>query len=171
MSYESDIKVDYENLHMEWVAQPDLTYHYGKEVAEARAKVDRLKESLDVEEAQALMRAFIPGPDGKKPTVDQAKSVATVDPLRQLAAADLNEARRTLGLVQAAYEAIQVKKSALENLVRLHGQQYFAGPVEPKVLGERTGVTMDQKATTAVRNRSNEAAREAASRVRPRGTT
>lgn len=168
MNYEADIRVDYGNLDVEWIKQADLTYYYGKEVAEARAKVDRLKEALDVDEAQALIRAFVPGEDGKKPTVDMAKAIAQSDPKRCLTADQLNEARRELGLIQAAYDAIQVKKYSLENLVRLHGQSYFAGPVEPKVLGER--VNMTEKATEGVRQRSNEAARNAANQRRTRTT-
>ena len=44
-------------------------------------------------------------------------------------------AQYELEVMGAAVRALDQKKSALENLVRLQGQNYFAGPSVPRTIG------------------------------------
>ena len=45
-------------------------------------------------------------------------------------------AKYEVDVAQAAVVAMSQRKDALENLVRLHGQQYFAGPKVPHDISE-----------------------------------
>jgi hypothetical protein len=47
------------------------------------------------------------------------------------------EARKAYNILTAANRAIQEKGANLNNLVKLHGQQYFTGPPKIIELGER----------------------------------
>jgi len=156
MDYGKDVSIDQNALDWEWLRQADLTLKYGEALAEARLATDQAKEAMDVEEAQAQnrVREHYLSTGSKMPTVDQVRAEVELDSLRRDAVEDFNQARYQQALVQAAFDAIQAKKSALENLVRLHGQQYFAGPAEPKQIGER--VSMDKQATEAMKKRTAE---------------
>jgi hypothetical protein len=46
------------------------------------------------------------------------------------------EVRYDYDMSRSALSAIDSKKSALENLVKLHGQNYFAGPTIPRNLNK-----------------------------------
>lgn len=164
MNYKNDIRIDPNNLDIEWLRQPDLAYIYGNELAEARSKTDRAKERMDIESANAFKRAL----ETVGKPVDAVRAAADVDPDYRKSVEMFNQAKYEQGLLQAAYDAIQTKKTALENLVRLHGQQYFASPREPKELGER--VEMVNKTTELQSKRSNTMAKEAAASKRSRTT-
>jgi 5'-deoxynucleotidase YfbR-like HD superfamily hydrolase len=46
------------------------------------------------------------------------------------------EIQHEYNIAKAAVRAFAQRKDALENLVRLHGQQYFAGPRVPRNISE-----------------------------------
>ena len=50
------------------------------------------------------------------------------------ASQELIDTKYKAEMVRAAVSAIEHRKDALENLVRLYGQQYFAGPKVPRDL-------------------------------------
>lgn len=161
LNYEKDIKIDHNNLDLEWLRQPDLAFAYGNALADARAETDLADENLDISKAKAVQKAF-----GLGLKVDAAKAEADLDPDYLEALESYRTAKHKQGLIQAAYDAVQTKKSALENLVRLHGQQYFASPQEPKELGEK--LTMKQQAMNRQRNDARSNAQAAAAQRRER---
>lgn len=139
-NFEEDVRIDPEALDVEWLRQPQLMLRYASELAEARTQADFAKDALDVAEAEidADIRAnpamYIG--DDKKLTEATVSGLVTRDQKVRSRAEQLNRARESVGLLQAAVNAIETKKTALENLVRLLGQQYFAGPKEPRDLPE-----------------------------------
>jgi len=50
----------------------------------------------------------------------------------QIALHEYNKVKHNYGILQAAVRALDHKKAALENLVRLYVGGYYASPVEPK---------------------------------------
>lgn len=165
MDYASDVKIDPRNLDWEWLRQTDLTLVYGQELAEAKRKVDKAKEALDVEESKALLRAF----ETVEKPVDKVKATAEIDPIYLKRVSEYNQAKYEAGLVQAAYDAVAMKKPALENLTRLLMSDLFSSPVEPKELGNKTEYREAKDRNR--RENANLAAREAASKKRPSGRT
>ena len=140
--FTQDVRIDFTHLHFEWAIQPELTYYYGEQLAEAKRKVDRAEEAMDVAKAKAVREAF-----GKGLKVEDAKADAAIDPEYLKAVAAYNQAKYESNLAQAAFDAIQTKKYALENLVRLHGQEYFAMPVEPKEYEDWKGTRFSAEST------------------------
>lgn len=163
--FTQDVRIDFGHLHFEWAAQPELTYYYGEQLAEAKRKVDRAEEAMDVAKAKAVREAF-----GKGLKVDAAKSDAEENKDYRKTISDYNQARYESNLAQAAFDAIQTKKYALENLVRLHGQEYFAIPVEPKEYEDWKGKRFSEESAEKTKEQAQANCRAAAAQRRVRRT-
>ncbi len=66
-------------------------------------------------------------------------------------------------MAQGAVQAVEQRKSALENLVKLYGQGYFAGPKTPRDISSE--VLKDQKnkrvnSNVKIKRRKNEQEKE-----------
>jgi len=135
MDFETDLRINKFRLDEEWLAQPGLFMRYAQKQAEASKELDAEKHSLEVTKAQ-VDRAIRMDPeeyniDGKV-TERQVEAVVLQDSDYQSAMEIYNDAKYNLGLLTSAVRAFDQRKSALENLVRLHGQSYFAEPRSPK---------------------------------------
>ena len=136
MSYEDDIRIDETALDVEWLNQPRLCLKYSQELAQAKKEVDRAKEKLDV------VRAKIDQEIRKEPltfgmekiTEASVQSNIVIHKLYRSAETGLTDAKYKSEMIRAAVSAIEHRKDALENLVKLYGQQYFAGPKVPRDL-------------------------------------
>lgn len=164
MDYKRDVSIDFNNLDKEWLKQPSLTLEYGEVLADARLRLDKMKEVFDITKAEIDIstRGFW-SESGKKFTEAQIAAEVLLNKKVRKASEELMKAREDLGSIQVAYDAIQTKKSALENLVKLHGQDWFSRPVEPRETG---GTGFTDRMNSALKERSNEAAKEAARRRR-----
>ena len=163
--FKQDVRVDFSHLHFEWAIQPELTNYYGEQLAEAKRKVDRTEEAVDVAKAKATEEAF-----GKGLKVDAAKADAEKNSEYRKAVSSYNQARYESNLAQAAFDAIQTKKYALENLVRLHGQEYFAMPVEPKEYEDWKGKRFSEESAEKTKEQAQANCRAAAAQRRVRRT-
>jgi hypothetical protein len=136
MNYEEDIKIDETALDVEWLEQPRLMMRYAKHSANMRMQTDFAKERLDVVKAE-LDREIRLNPEAFDiAKITEATVLAAIISHEKYAQANraFLEARYESDIANAAVRAIDARKDALENLVRLHGQQYFAGPKMPRDL-------------------------------------
>lgn len=149
MDYEKDTSIDEQGLDVEWLKQPSLMSKYGKHAAQAKLDMDHAKEDLDVVKAQLdrNIRAFpdIYGLD--KLTESIVSNTIIIQPEYKDTNDQYLNAKYEYDMAMAAVRAIDQKKTALENLVRLHGQQYFAGPSVPRDLSKEWEKTESQKQT------------------------
>ncbi len=138
MNFESDVQIDEAALDVEWLRQPSLMAQYCKYAAHAKAMMDKAKERLDVVEAE-MDRDVREDPekyDLVKLTETLIKSTVLQTSERQIAAQNYIDAKYEYDMAQAAVRSIDQKKTALENLVKLHGMSYFAGPSVPRDLSK-----------------------------------
>jgi hypothetical protein len=138
LNYEKDVTIDEEGLDTEWLSQPRLMLTYGNHAAEKRKEVDIAKEKLDVVKAE-LDRKIRMEPSFfglSKLTETVIQNTIIVQTKYTEASENYIEAKYELDMAMAAVRAIDQKKQALENLVKLHGQQYFAGPKVPRDLSQ-----------------------------------
>lgn len=138
MDYKDDITIDETALDVEWLDQPSKMVKYGQAAAQAKMEAELVKERLDVLKAQ-LDRDIRAGPEAfgiAKITESAVTATITTHPDYQAATQELIAAQYELAMAQVAVRAIDARRSALENLVRLHGQQYFAGPSVPRDLSK-----------------------------------
>lgn len=138
LNYEEDVSIDDSALDVEWLRQPELMMKYSKLEAQAQQAYENAKVSYDITKAE-IDRDIRDNPEeyDLPKTTESAitAAVRTTDEYKQ-AKKKLNEAQYQWNMAQGAVRALYGKKDALENLVRLHGQQYFAGPSVPRDLSK-----------------------------------
>jgi len=138
MSYEDEMFIDAESLDVELLAQPELVVRYSTQLAEAKAEQALAKEALDYEKAQIDFKVR-EDPESfgvVKVTENAINNAVLMEASYRLIQTEYNEATRNVNILQGVVYAINDRKSSLENLVKLHGQQYFAGPSVPHNLAE-----------------------------------
>ena len=131
------IEINPDALDIQWVKQAALFGEYCMEQAGARAKLDAVKERLDVKVAGlGLKIRSNPATFGlDKVTEASVQAVILLDAECAKLREEIAVAQYELEVMGAAVRALDQKKSALENLVRLQGQNYFAGPSVPREIG------------------------------------
>jgi hypothetical protein len=136
MNYEEDIKIDETALDIEWLEQPKLFMRYARYAAETQKMLDLAKTNLDLVKAE-LDKAVRENPD--KFGIEKLTETVVLNTILSLPEyKEANEkyinAKFEAEIAKSAVRAFEQRKEALENLVRLHGQQYFAGPKVPRDL-------------------------------------
>lgn len=142
--YTEEVSIDPYNLDQEWLRHSQLVLKYNEALAEARRDMDLAKEDVDLSEAEADNE--IREQSEKKPPEDAIKKLIVAHPKVQEARRALVEAKFVFGKLQAGCSAIDAKGKALENLVKLHLNQYYA---EPTADIEARGVIDGVKAKAA----------------------
>ena len=133
-----DVKIDHLALDVEWLEQPELMRRYCSRSADLRAEMDQA--SNVVEEVKAKVNADVrsnPEKYGLNKTTETAINNAVIlDPEYQNAVVDHLESKRVYWLARGDVQSMEQRKTALENMVKLYGQSYFAGPKVPRDLHE-----------------------------------
>lgn len=155
MDYEKELEIDGLNLDKEWLLQARRFMKYAKELADARDRMERAEQAADVERAEADKRARQRhAADEKKPTEAVINSEVLTDSEYKKAADKLLDLKHEVDILQAAVRAFDQRKDALENLVRLHGQQYFSGPQVPHDIGREFVRQAEEQGRTAAREQT-----------------
>lgn len=163
-NYQMDVTIDPSELDREWRDHPALMCYYGEAKAKAQYKLDLAKEKLDLLTAEAD-REIREGFDSKKPTEAAiANMIMTRSEIVEARRAVL-EARHEFALLSAAVEAFQHRKSALENLVRLFGMQYYAEPTEDILTRGAIDSMTEAAVVKTIRSSLQNAGRNTKSRV------
>lgn len=134
MNYEKDVRIDETSLDIEWLEQPSLMLKYGINESDLEKKKDLLKEKLDLTKAD-LDRKIRENPESfeiSKITETVVANTIIMQDLYKEVYHEFLEVQHEYNIAKVAVRAIAQRKDALENLVRLHGQQYFAGPKVPR---------------------------------------
>ena len=126
------LEPDKDDLLREWKIQPKLYFQYAEMLAKARTKLDRADAELKVVKAEVDRKIRDePAEYRLKDNPTEASIASAV--LRQKeyrkSQSNLILAQERVNILEAFVKALDHRKSALENIVRLHGQQYFATPV------------------------------------------
>lgn len=138
MNYEEDLRIDETALDVEWLNQPTLMMKYARHAAQCRLELDRAKEALELvkSELDKEIRSF-PERFGIEKITD--KVVENTIPMqidyKEMNLAYIN-AKFESEVAYGAVKAVEARKDALENMGRLLGLQYFAGPKMPRDLHE-----------------------------------
>jgi len=134
MQYENDIKIDPLSLDVEWLQQPTLMFKYASLEVELMKKEMIEKERLELVKAE-IDREIRSNPEKfgiSKITENVVSSTILMDERYKEAFKTYTDTLYELKMAKVAVTSISAKKDALENLVKLFGQQYFAGPEAPR---------------------------------------
>jgi hypothetical protein len=138
MNYEDDLSIDESALDVEWLEQPQLMFKYARYCAELEKVADEAKDKLEYVKAE-VERDIRESPE-KYGIVKITEAVVAGTILLQEkykgALVEYNKAKFDAKVSGGAVRSFDQRKTALENLVRLNGQQYFAGPTVPRNLHE-----------------------------------
>ena len=133
MNYEKDIEIDGQSLDLEWLNQPRLMMQYTQHSAKMRKALEEAKQELDIAKADAdkMIRT-----NPEKYGIEKVTEVVVANAILnekgyRKAYTEFLAAQYESDMAQGAVNAFEHRKSALENLVRLYGQQYFSGPKMP----------------------------------------
>ena len=138
MNYEKDMTIDHSALDVEWLNQPRLMFKYSEFSALKKAEADRAKEKVDYVKAE-LDKEIRENPKKfgvAKITEGVVMQTIILNEKYKIANDSYIDARFEQQVSQGAVAAIEQRKSALENMVKLYGQNYFAGPSIPRDLSK-----------------------------------
>lgn len=148
MNYEQDISIDEQALDVEWLRQAAIMFRYAKHAADTKKEVDEAKERLDVGKAQLEMSIRSePEKYGiSKVTESAIQSALLLQAEYQRLTQNYIDAKYENDVAAAVVRAVDQKKTALENLVKLLGVSYFAGPKAPRDLAQEWIREQERKA-------------------------
>jgi tetrahydromethanopterin S-methyltransferase subunit G len=149
LNYEEDTHIDDSALDIEWLEQPKLMAKYTRHEAETKRRLDKAKERLDIIEA-SLYQKIVADPQKYEAakTTEGAIQKAIIQQDDYIEATEeKQDAQYAVNMAKSAVRSMYMKKEALENLVQLFGQQYFAGPKMPRDLSKKRARKEQQKET------------------------
>ena len=138
LNYEEDIKIDESALDLEWLDQAALSMKYGRRLSNLKNIQRQLEERKKIARSELILKVNRESEVliGKKsPNAGDIEAFYRSRPEYQQIVEELNATITEAEFADIAYQQISwTRKAALENLVKLHGQQYFAGPSMPRDL-------------------------------------
>ena len=141
MNYEKDITIDESALDVEWLNQPTLAIKWGRHWSQCKKELAQAEEEIKVIRSE-LVKEANEDPDkylgkGVKPTNPNVEAYYRTHKNHRECKQKIIDLQFELDNADVAkWEFSTSRKSALENLVKLHGQQYFAGPSVPRDLSK-----------------------------------
>jgi len=132
MNYERDVEIDETALDVEWLNQPALALRYGRNWANLKKQVALKEEEIKITRSELIKEA---NETLDKPTGPNVEAYYREHSKHKKLKQQLIELEYDCDIALIAKQEIShSRKVALENLVRLHGQNYFAGPSIPRDL-------------------------------------
>ena len=134
MNYEKDIKIDETALDIEWLEQPALFMKYARHYADTMQDLDEAKEKVELVKAELDSDIRLNPEDyvlGKITDAAIANKILCQASFKK-ANKEWLTAKHENQVAKGAVDSFNQRKEALENLVKLHGQSYFAGPKVPR---------------------------------------
>lgn len=144
--YKADLAIDFAKLHYALRDQALQYMKWSEKWANAIARRDKAQEALEVQKA-LLDRGIREEADaqGRKITENGIAALLKAHP-------DMVEARNNVislteqaNILQSTKIAFEARKKALEGLVQLYVNGYFAAPNLPKEYKETVGAAVDQQ--------------------------
>ena len=141
MNFEKDIKIDESSLDVEWLQQPALAKKWGGYWSDCKEELAQAEEEIKVIRSE-LVKEANEEPDlylgkGIKPTGPNIEAYYRTHKRHKNCKQKIIALQFELDNADIAKWEVSVsRKLALENLVILHGQQYFAGPSVPRDLSK-----------------------------------
>lgn len=131
MNIASDVEIDRYNLEGECLTMAATYYGYADKVREAKSLVSEKRDNLKVVIAERSI-AIREENAGQKLTVDLVKAMVDKDSEVVQAMKDLRDAEAIYDRLSVMTSALEIKKSELDNLVKLRcNSMYVDSPSKP----------------------------------------
>jgi hypothetical protein len=144
---------DITRLDEEWILQPKIFHEWAIRLEKANRNIDRAKAALDIIKAD-LDNAIRRSPEKFKLPEKLTEAVITNTILRQSKYQEglqlVEKANYKAGVCKATVNALNQRKSALENLVVLWSRDYFATPKAKEGTEQVVDKMRDKKAFKSI---------------------
>lgn len=138
LDYQQDSFIDESDLDVEWLDQTHLAIRYGKHWAICRKRLAQAEERVKVIRAELIAEANkrpLKCCNKEKPNAADIEAYYRNSERHKKAKEEWLEAQYEADMAEVGRNEISyTRRLALENLVKLNGQQYFAGPRVPRDL-------------------------------------
>lgn len=133
LNLNSELHIDPTMLDVECLRQPELFMKWAEMEVEAHSDVERAKLRMDVIKSQIDKNVREdPAKYGLSKITEAAVTSAVLSSEEYRAAyTNFISAKENASLLDHAVRAFEQRKAMINNLIILHGQQYFAGPSVP----------------------------------------
>ena len=149
MNYEKDLRIDVDALDTEWADQPALALKYCRHYAECVKELQEAEEEIKITRSELIKEANenpVGCCDKEKPNAGDIEAYYRNHDRHKKAKEQMIVLQYEVNMAESAKNEFSFsRKAALENLVILHGQQYFAGPKVPRDLSKEYQKKHDQK--------------------------
>ena len=138
INYERDKKIDETALDVEALEQPGIFMKYSQHAAQKQKEEDEAQEELDlvVADLDKKIRQNPEAYDLLKATEATVANAIKAQPEYQEKMEKLISAKYERKVAQGAVRTMDHRKEMIQELVKLHGQSYFAGPRVPRDLSQ-----------------------------------
>ena len=125
--FQKDLSINKYKLDEECISHASRYAYYAEVSAIAKTNVSEVKDKLELVIAEANIRIRKNLTDsGQKFTEAMVTSMLTMDSEVQKAKAELRDAETTLARLQVAVNAMDARRSELDNLVKLYVAGYYS---------------------------------------------
>jgi hypothetical protein len=159
MNYERDITIDETALDVEWLEQAELAIKYGKHYIHCKDVLTRIEEELKVVRAELIQKANenpVKCCNKEKPNAADIEAYYRTHPKHKAVKEKWLDALNEFNMAEIVKNEISfTRKAALEALVQLHGQNYFAGPSVARNLQKEREKRIEKRKATNNRVRIN----------------
>jgi len=128
LDFEKDIQIDIHNLDKELEIQSSVYYKYSKHITECRRVMDESKSRLSLIKAE-MDKSIRDNPEkfGLTKTTESAiNSAVLMTNEYQTAESTFNKASYDFNMALSAVQALEHKRTAMSDLVKLHAQNYYS---------------------------------------------
>ena len=125
--FQKELSINKYKLDEECLSHSSRYAYYAEACAVAKTEVSRAKDRLDLTEAEQREAIRVRmDKDGLKPTIPMLDSAIIRDEKVIKAKAELREAEEVYNRLQVAVNAMDARRSELDNLVKLYVAGYFS---------------------------------------------
>ena len=149
LDYDKDYHIDEQALDVEWLEHGNIAKKYIRHLVQKKKEAALASEKVKTVRSELILRANEHPEEccGKsKPNAADIEAFYRTNKQYRRAKEKYLEAQEEAEFAELAQKEIcYTRRTTLENLVKLHGQMYFAGPSMPRDLTEERNKIANQK--------------------------
>ena len=127
--YEKDVEINEFELEKEWLNQASLYMKYAEASAQAEAEMLEAHEAIKIRRSELIKECK---EDNPKATAPEIESYYRTDSEHQELKTKWIEAQHNFRILEGVVKSMYMRKSALENLVRMSLSAYYGEPASPE---------------------------------------
>ena len=138
--YDKDLSINPLELDIEWIQQPRKYRYWSELLADAKRELDKAKAEIPIIHSKLLMQ-IRKNPEAfniEKVTEGTVEAAINIHTDYIAITNKVIDLKYNVDILFSAVNAFEQRKTALENLVKLLGQQYFAAPTVPREFTKET---------------------------------